>query len=84
MITPRQAIRMAEVDPKITTKEREKILAISLIQLLIENPSRVSRLVELKILWSFSQMIAEYKIPDLCMQRALDMHKNPSRYVNYK
>ncbi len=84
-MTPQQAIRLAETHKSFTVKEREKVLAIALIELLKRSSSEhLPAIVKLKVLWEFSQMISEYPIPDLHVPRAIAMHKNPKDFRNYK
>ncbi len=87
-LRPRDGIKMAESHPELTPKEREKILAISLIQYLVEAPpARGQKAVEFCLLWGFSQGVAKtlgYKIPDLNIPKAIMMHRCPKNFECYR
>ena len=90
-ITTCDAMKMAESHPKLTEKEREKILAISTLEYIVEEKKNgqltVPPLIMLTILWEQSRMAAKcygYSISDLNIERAIDMHNNPIKYKDYK
>ena len=89
-LTARDGIHLAENHPDLTPKEREKTLAISIIERMVEVRKEedyqeyTNSVTELKLLWEFSQMCSKYEIPELNIDRAVEMHKNPAKFVNYK
>ena len=79
-MTPQEAMRLAETSPKLTTKERQKVLALALMQIAKNG-------IELAMLWGFSQMVASaagYEIPALDSAFIADINENPAKYHDYR
>jgi len=80
-VTPLDVLKRVENSPELTTKEREKLLAIALYHM--ENMIWA----ELLVLWEQSQMIVRangYELPDFNMEFVKDVNGNPAKYKHYK
>lgn len=74
-ITPKQAIRVAEQDPNMTPKERQTLLAIAIVELIISTPEKPTKPSEAKKLWEKSQHVSPHAIPNYDTEFILKTHK---------
>lgn len=79
-ITPLQAVKLAENSNKLTIKERQKLLALSLTRM-------CDTVVKMDVMWRFSMLIIKMNfqqdIGEFDSSFVVDINKNPSKYVDY-